>query len=51
MVKLTWEHDCLTQRGLQHVSVLLASADGLDVGGVHQPPKVVAVVAAVQAQP
>ena len=40
----------VTQRRLQHVSLLLAGPYGLDVGGVHQAPKVVGVVAAVQTQ-
>lgn len=40
----------LTQRRLQHISVLFTGADRLDVGRVHQPPEVVAVVAAVQAE-
>lgn len=45
-----WLSASRTQRRLQHVSVLLAAADGLDVRGVHQPPEVVAVVAAVQTE-
>lgn len=40
----------LTQRWLQHVSVPLTRPDRLDVGRVDQPPEVVGVVAAVQAQ-
>lgn len=40
----------LTQWGLQHVSIPLAGSNGLDVRGVHQPPEVVGVVAAVQTQ-
>ncbi len=39
-----------TQRRLQHVSVLLAGSDWLDVGGVDQSPEVVGAVAAVQTE-
>lgn len=39
-----------TQRRLQHVSVLLAGSDWLDVGGVDQSPEVVGAVAAIQTE-
>lgn len=38
----------LTQRGLEHASILLTAADGLDLGRVHQAPEVVLVVAAIE---
>lgn len=40
----------LTQGRLQHPSVLLTVAYGLDFSRVHQPPEVVLVIAAVEAQ-
>lgn len=39
-----------TKRRLQHASVLLTVSDWLDLRGVHQPPEVVLVVGAIQAQ-
>lgn len=41
----------LTERWLQHASILLAAADRLDLRGVHQAPEVVLVVGSIQAQP
>lgn len=41
----------LTQRWLQHPSLLLTAAYGLDLRGVHQAPEVVLVVGPVQTQP
>lgn len=42
--------DVLTQRWLQHVSILLTGADGLDIRGVYQSPEVIAVVASIQTE-
>lgn len=40
----------LTQRRLQHISILLTGADRLDVRGVDQSPEVIAVITAVQTE-
>ena len=40
----------LTQRRLQQAPGVLTVADGMQVSGVHKPPEVVLIIAAVQAQ-
>uniref|UniRef100_A0A803JMT1 Transposase Tc1-like domain-containing protein n=1 Tax=Xenopus tropicalis TaxID=8364 RepID=A0A803JMT1_XENTR len=40
----------LTQRRLQHVTLLLTSANLLNITRVHQPPEVILVIAAIQSQ-
>lgn len=49
-INLTLTELQLTQWRLQHASILLTVANGLDLSRVHQPPEVVLVVAAVEAQ-
>ena len=40
----------LTQWWLQHIAILLASTNRLDIRGVHQSPEVIAVVTPIQAE-